>query len=111
MGSYVHMDLQALSREACQVCMRRQAAVYACTVAHEELVVLQDGIQLVKVLTTHSISDATVQHVFPPLNAGNIFAAACSSLHFFGSVGCRCQAGRRACIPSRGQETTPGIGQ
>ena len=46
------MDLQAVSGKTCQVDMAWQGLVNVWTLAHEALVLLQDAIQLVKVLHT-----------------------------------------------------------
>ena len=51
----MHMDLQAIIGEAVQVHMRGEGAVDERAFAHEALVVLQDAIQLVKVLRKHAI--------------------------------------------------------
>ena len=48
------MDFQAVIGEAVQVHMRGQGAVDERARAHEALVVLQDAIQLVKVLRKHA---------------------------------------------------------
>ena len=46
------MDLQAVSGKPCQMDMARQGFVNVGTLTHEALVLLQDAIQLVKVLHT-----------------------------------------------------------
>ena len=48
--TYMHMDLQAIVGEAVQIDMCGQGAVNEQALAHELLVILQDAIQLVKVL-------------------------------------------------------------
>ena len=92
----MHMDLEAIVGEAIQIHVRGQGAVDERALAHEALVVLQDAIQLVKVL--HQVFSALLNagcttvgtlaydvHALPSADVQNhrllvMGEAACSSL-------------------------------